>query len=113
MTATLVLDWSVDIALGMLTLSLLLTSVRVIIGPTLADRVLALDLLVAIAIGFVALIAISSGFALYVDIALALGLVGFLATAAFARYLHLSEAEQGAPDEPTPDPLKRQGGTKP
>ena len=71
-------------------LALLLTTARVMIGPTLADRVLALDLLVAISIGFIVLIAVRSGFSLYVDIALALGLVGFLATAAFARYLHIS-----------------------
>ena len=39
-----------------------------------------------IAIGFIATIGIKTGFTLYVDIALALGLVGFLATVAFARF---------------------------
>lgn len=92
MTPDIVLAWSIHAAIGILMLALLLTSIRVIIGPTLADRVLALDQLVAIAIGFIALIAVKSGFSLYVDIALALGLVGFLATAAFARYLQMSGA---------------------
>lgn len=90
MTPDIVLAWSIHVAIGILMLALALTSIRVIIGPTLADRILALDQMVAIAIGFIALIAVKSGFSLYVDIALALGLVGFLATAAFARYLLMS-----------------------
>ena len=90
MTAELVLTIAVHIALGTLMLAMVLTSLRVILGPTVADRVLALDQLVAIAIGFIAVIAIKTGYALYIDIALALGLVGFLATAAFARYIYFS-----------------------
>ncbi|MCO5136260.1 MAG: monovalent cation/H+ antiporter complex subunit F [Shinella sp.] len=42
-------------------------------------------LLVAIAIGFIAVLAIRTGFNLYI-IAIALGLVSFLATVAFARF---------------------------
>ena len=67
--------------------ALLLTVVRVIIGPTLPDRVVALDMLVAIAIGFIAVLGIRTGQTLYADIAIALGLVGFLATVAFARFV--------------------------
>ena len=97
MTAEQTLTYAVQFALGILMLALVVTCLRVIKGPTLADRVLALDQLVAIAIGFIALIAIESGFSLYVDIALALGLVGFLATAAFARYIAVSATrEEGA-----------------
>lgn len=80
---------AIHAALAILMLALVMTAIRVIIGPTLADRVLALDQLVAIAIGFIAVIAVKTGFELYVDIALALALVGFLATAAFARYIYL------------------------
>jgi multicomponent Na+:H+ antiporter subunit F len=76
------------IALGMLSLAFLVTVYRFITGPTLPDRVLALDLLVAAAIGFIAVIGIKTGYTLYVDIAIALGLVGFLATVAFARFIH-------------------------
>jgi multicomponent Na+:H+ antiporter subunit F len=83
---------AIHIALAILMLALVMTAIRVIIGPTLADRVLALDQLVAIAIGFIVVIAVKTGFALYVDIALALALVGFLATVAFARYIYLRGA---------------------
>lgn len=85
----MIVSAAIHIALAILILALVMTAVRVIMGPTLADRVVALDQLVAIAIGFIAVIAVKTGFGLYVDIALALALVGFLATAAFARYIHM------------------------
>jgi multicomponent Na+:H+ antiporter subunit F len=87
MNAALILNYSLGAALILLMLAMLATATRVLLGPTLADRVLALDQLVAIAIGFIAVIAIKTGHELYIDIALALGLAGFLATAAFARYI--------------------------
>lgn len=80
---------AVHVALAILTLALVMTAIRVILGPTLADRVLALDQMVSIAIGFIAVIAVKTSFELYIDIALALGLVGFLATAAIARYIYV------------------------
>ncbi|MFC5583993.1 cation:proton antiporter [Nitratireductor kimnyeongensis] len=82
------------IALALLSVSFLLTVVRVLVGPSLPDRVLALDMLVTIAIGFIAVIGIRTGFTLYLDIAIALGLVGFLATVAFARFVLSRRYEQ-------------------
>jgi multicomponent Na+:H+ antiporter subunit F len=90
MNADTVLSAAADIAVVLLVLAMLVTTLRVVLGPTLGDRVLALDHLVAIVIGFIAVIAVESGFGLYMDIALALGLVGFLATAAFARYIQVA-----------------------
>ena len=78
---------AVHIALAILSLTFLITVIKVIHGPTLPDRILALDMLVAVAIGFIAIIGIDTGYTLYVDIAIALGLVGFLATVAFARFI--------------------------
>ena len=75
------------VALVLLSCSFLLTMWRVILGPTLPDRVLALDTLTVTAIGFIAVVCIKTGFTLYLDIAIALGLVGFLATVAFARFI--------------------------
>ncbi|WP_240232866.1 cation:proton antiporter [Devosia lacusdianchii] len=75
------------VALVILGLALVLATIRIIIGPTLADRVLALDLLTMVAMGFVGAIAIRTGLTLYLDIAIALALLGFLATVALARYL--------------------------
>jgi multicomponent Na+:H+ antiporter subunit F len=87
MNAAAILSYSTSFALIALSLGLLLTVLRILRGPTLPDRVLSLDMLVAIAIGLIAVLAIKSGFNLYIDIAIALGLVGFLATVAFARFI--------------------------
>ena len=82
-----IFDSAVTLALGFLSLSFLVTIYRIVKGPTLPDRILGLDMLVAIAIGFIAVIGIKTGYTLYVDVAIALGLVGFLATVAFARFV--------------------------
>lgn len=87
MSGAAFLNISAIFALGVLTISFLLVVVRVVKGPALPDRILALDMLVAVAIGFIAVLGVRSGFTLYVDIAIALGLVGFLATVAFARFV--------------------------
>ncbi len=81
------LDICVRISLGLLAIALLLTVVRIIRGPTLPDRVVGLDMLVAVGIGFIAAIGVMTNYYLYIDIAIALGLVGFLATVAFARFI--------------------------
>lgn len=89
------LDIAVLVALALLCLSFLLTVVRVVRGPTLPDRILGLDVLVTTAIGFIAVIGIKTGYALYLDIAIALGLVGFLATVAFARFVMTRGQSEG------------------
>ena len=89
-----------SIALFLMCVAFFLTVWRVVSGPTLPDRIVALDMLVAIAIGFLAVIAIKTGFNLYIDIAISLGLVGFLATVALARFV----LTQGMPQDDR-DPL--------
>jgi multicomponent Na+:H+ antiporter subunit F len=85
--ATSLVSLATSFALVVLSLAFLLTVYRIIKGPGLPDRVIGLDMLVGIAIGFIAVIAIKTGFMLYIDIAISLGLVGFLATVAFARFI--------------------------
>ena len=79
------------IALGIASISLAfafaLTMVRVILGPTIADRVLALDTLAVIAVGIVLVTGFMWGTTLYVEIAILIALLGFVATVATARYL--------------------------
>ncbi len=87
MTGEAFLQLCVLVAFALLSFSLLLTVLRVLMGPTLPDRVLALDMLVTVSIGFIAVTGISTRAAFNVDIAIALGLVGFLATVAFARFV--------------------------
>ncbi|CDM56906.1 MULTISPECIES: cation:proton antiporter [Rhizobium] len=75
------------VALMILGVAFLLAGWRLVVGPTLPDRILALDTLSGTAIGFIAVLAVKTGFSLYIDIAISLGLVGFLATVAFARFV--------------------------
>lgn len=102
------LSFAETTALALLSVSFLLTVVRVIRGPTLPDRVVGLDMLVAAAIGFIAVIGIRTGYTLYIDIAISLGLVGFLATVAFARFIlsrdsgSVEEERPGAADGQEP-----------
>ena len=89
------------ISLGILVIAFLVITVRTIIGPTLPDRVLGLDMLVGAGIGFIAVVAVKTDFYLYLDIAIALGLVGFLATVAFARFVIRRDRPDGLDAEPS------------
>ncbi len=81
------LQLSATIALGLLIFAFVLIIIRIVRGPSLPDRVLALEMLVSTGIAYIAVIAIKTSFFLYLDVAISLGLVGFLATVAFARYV--------------------------
>lgn len=87
MTGSEALDIATLVSLVVLAIALVVTIVRIVIGPTLPDRILALDALTVMGLGFVCVVAIRSGLMLYLDIAIALALLGFLATIAFARYV--------------------------
>lgn len=67
--------------------AMLATVIRIIRGPTLADRILGLDTVTVLAVGIVGIFAVRTGLSLYADIAIAVALVGFVSTVAFARYL--------------------------
>lgn len=82
------LDWSVNIALGAMFISFAFTVFRLLRGPTFADRVVALDMLALLGIAFIGTIAVATEEYAYLDVAIALALVGFLATVAFARYIY-------------------------
>ena len=75
------------IAFALLGLGVLFTVIRLIIGPTLADRILALDVLTTLGIGVIATFAVHVGQSIYIDIAIALALMGYVATISFAKYL--------------------------
>jgi multicomponent Na+:H+ antiporter subunit F len=76
-----------NIAFALLGFAVAATLVRIVRGPTLADRILGLDMMTVLGIAVIGVFALRTGLYLYVDIAVALGLIGFVSTAAFARYL--------------------------
>lgn len=67
---------------------------RIANGPTAADRMVAIDILGTVVVGFVAIITAITGKAYLLDIALVWALVSFVGTLALAKYLvgkHLNE----------------------
>ena len=73
-------------ALGLTVIGAIAGCIRLVLGPSLADRVVSLDLVTIILVAIAAILALTTGQAAYLDLGLALALVGFLATVAFARY---------------------------
>jgi multicomponent Na+:H+ antiporter subunit F len=67
--------------------AVLLTFMRLARGPSLSDRVIALDLIAVLAVGLIAMLAFAAGQPIFLDAAIVLALVAFLGTVAFARYL--------------------------
>ena len=60
---------------------------RLVLGPTLIDRIVAIDMLTIISISLIVLYAHVSGRFVYIDVALVYGLLSFLAVLAIARFL--------------------------
>ncbi|CAN5653573.1 hypothetical protein BH20CHL7_BH20CHL7_04150 [soil metagenome] len=73
-------------AMGMITVSLVLTFLRLALGPNLMDRVVALELTATLVVGVIAATSIASGTPVLLDVAIALALVAFIGAVAFARY---------------------------
>ncbi len=70
-----------------------LAFVRLLLGPSLPDRVIALDVMATIAIGILVLFAMAVQQPLLLDVALAMALIVFLGTVAFARYMEKDKPE--------------------
>lgn len=80
-------DFLYFIILPILALSILLVFYRFMIGPTISDRIVALDLVVTIGIGVIAVYSILTKQPTFLDIALIFGLIAFLGTVAYSTYL--------------------------
>jgi multicomponent Na+:H+ antiporter subunit F len=75
------------VAFASITIALIFATVRLLTGPTLADRVVALDLISILLVAMLALFALASQVATYMDAAVVLALVAFLGTVALARFM--------------------------
>ena len=86
MTPTAFMQTSVTLAMIMVVLAMLIGLIRLARGPSLADRVVALDMMTAAVIVVCGLYAVRSEAEAFLDIAVALALVSFLSVVALARY---------------------------
>lgn len=76
-----------ELSTMLLGLGIVLVLVRLIRGPDLPSRVVALDLMTTIGIGLIAVYAVMTDQLVYLDIAIVLALVSYLGTIAFAFFL--------------------------
>ncbi len=81
------LEVCLHIAMILVGVGFLILLVCLLRGPSLADRVMVLDLMTVLAVSFMGLVSIYFGQPVFLDPAIALALISFLGTVAFARYL--------------------------
>ncbi|MBV9787956.1 MAG: cation:proton antiporter [Chloroflexi bacterium] len=75
------------IAFMMLSCGMTLAFIRLVRGPTLPDRVVALDLFAVLSTAFLTIYAIDTNQQVFLDVAIVLALIAFLGTVAFALYI--------------------------
>jgi multicomponent K+:H+ antiporter subunit F len=89
---SVVLTLALDIAVGAVSLALLMCAWRLVRGPQVLDRVLALDTLYVNTVSLVVLLGIRLQTALLFEAALIVAMLGFASTVALARYLTRGDA---------------------
>lgn len=82
-----ILELGATLAIGILSLAFALTSYRLLKGPELSDRVIALDLLAVLAILIMACLAVLTANPVLLDASLSIAILAFISTVAFARYM--------------------------
>lgn len=86
-SATAFLDIALIVALIALAIGQVLSMVRLVIGPTSGDRILALDTMVINALGLVVVLGIYQGIKIYFEVSLLIAMLGFVSTVALARFI--------------------------
>jgi multicomponent K+:H+ antiporter subunit F len=82
-----VLSHAIDIAFGLLSLSVVFTLVRLVLGPDMLDRVLALDTLYVNSAAMLVLYGLELGTGRYYEAALLIAMLGFVTTVVLAKYI--------------------------
>ncbi len=81
------LSYAIFASTAMVVVAMFLTLIRLIRGPSLPDRVLALDTLTINAIGVVILFGMSLASSIYFEAALLMAMMGFVGTAAICKFM--------------------------
>lgn len=94
------------IVLLILGIALALSVARLLIGPSVPDRILALDVLSMVALGILGLYATATGDPATLDVAIGIAVIAFLATAGLAHYyltsVHEPKEDSSGSEEPRP-----------
>ena len=86
-TALWVFDIAMIVTFVTLGLSQILSMVRLVIGPTPGDRILAVDTMVINGLGIVIALGIYQGVQIYFEVLLLIAMLGFVSTVALARFV--------------------------
>ena len=81
------LDSAVALASALLAVAALLTFIRVVIGPTLPDRVIAIDLIGVLMVCLLVVTAAATAQQAFLDVAMVVATISFVGTVAYARYI--------------------------
>ena len=76
-----------EVALAMLALGAMLAFARLMRGPTLPDRVIAIDLIGVLIVCTLVVVASTNAMAVFLDVAIFIALISFVGTVAYARYV--------------------------
>ncbi len=87
------LETATQLALMTLAVALLLAVVRLVRGPTLPDRIVAMDLIGVLVIGLIVVLAASTDVRATLDAAIVIALIGFVGTVAYATYVQRGHPE--------------------
>jgi multicomponent Na+:H+ antiporter subunit F len=87
------LEMATQFTLVTLGVALLIAMVRLVKGPSLPDRIVAMDLIGVIVVGLIVVLAASTDVEATLDAGIVIALVGFVGTVAYATYV-----ERGHPE---------------
>ena len=104
------LQTSLDVSFVLVMLGVAFAFIRLIRGPSLPDRVVALDMMTVLIVSFCGLYAMLSEDGAFVDVAIVLALVGFLATVALARFVERRVTWREEGDLEEVQPSEKEGG---
>lgn len=96
--------WVVGVLVAAAVLAAALAGWRLLRGPAPADRIVALDIFLAAALALAVAASLVTGRTVFVDVAIGLALVGFVATIGWARLLERTPAEP--PEKTGSDPSR-------
>jgi multicomponent Na+:H+ antiporter subunit F len=87
------LEFGTQFAQVTLAVAVLVAVVRLVRGPTLPDRVVAMDLIGILVVGLIVVLAASTGVHATLDAAIVIALIAFVATIAYATYVEKGHSE--------------------
>ena len=99
---TPVLSTAIDISFVLVMLGIVGGFIRLVKGPSLSDRVVALDMMTVLIVSFCGLYAMLSEETAFLDVAIVVAIIGFLATVALARFVERASQRRAPPPADVP-----------